>query len=163
MLDHTPGDWVVTKQPGRNGTGRRELPCTVCGRQVKWEDFTVSAQEAKSLYKKACKSYSYSEIARNPNGHKGELAKFSGKVIQVIQQDYGESLYYILRVGIKNGYSYYKDIIFVEYIAPEQEGRILEGDMITMYGELYGEKTYESTFGSSITLPHFWAEYIDIK
>ena len=44
----------------------------------------------------------------------------------------------------------------------ENESRILEDDIINMYGTLNGTKTYDSVLGSSITIPYLIAEYIDV-
>jgi hypothetical protein len=42
------------------------------------------------------------------------------------------------------------------------ESRILEDDIIAMYGKLAGLETYETIFGSSVTIPRFYAQYIDV-
>lgn len=162
-IEHTPGEWVVLEEPHGLYNGTRIKECTVCGKQLESENFNWTAEEREAKYKEACKSYKYDEIARNPGKYKGEKAKFTGKVIQVMQSGYGSSIYYTLRVGIKSGYSYYNDVIYVTYTASESDARILEDDIITMYGELNGEKTYETTMGASVTIPYFLAEYIDIK
>ena len=39
--------------------------------------------------------------------------------------------------------------------------RLIEEDIIQMYGVLDGSYTYESVFGSSVTVPLFRAKYID--
>lgn len=162
-VPHKTSNWIITKEPNGIYNGTRVKECTVCGAEVESEMFNWTAEERAAQYKAACKSYTYNEIARNPGKYKGEMAKFTGKVIQVMQSTYGSTISYTLRVGIKNGYSYYTDVIYVTYTASEADARILEDDIITMYGELNGEKTYESTMGASITIPYFKAQYIDIK
>lgn len=163
-IDHTPGEWVILQKATTSSMGERCKYCTVCDQQTEKEKYNLPPEEFETLYKKECKSYSYEEIARNPDKYKGEKAKLTGKVIQVGQQQTADGqIYYILRVGIKKGYSYYSNVVFVEYYASQTDPRILEDDIITMYGRLNGEITYESTMGASITIPHFLAEYIDIK
>lgn len=165
LLDHTPGEWKIIEQPDASKllNGIRAKYCKVCGQEVENEYFFWTREEQESMYKAECKTYKYDEIARNPGKYKGEKAKFTGKVIQVMQSGSGSSIYYTLRVGIKRGYSYYDDVIYVTYTASETDARILEDDIITMYGKLNGEKTYETTMGASVTIPYFLAEYIDIK
>ena len=41
------------------------------------------------------------------------------------------------------------------------EGRILEDDIVTLYGKMRGTYTYTSVMNASITVPLMYAEYID--
>lgn len=127
------------------------------------EAFTLSAEEIEDSYKASCEKYSYKEIARNPGAYDGKYAKFTGEVIQVQQQEFLGLLIYVLRVDVTKTGRYYQDTVYVTYTANEGDPRILEDDIITMYGQLTGEKTYETVLGASITIPSFDAEYIDIK
>lgn len=45
----------------------------------------------------------------------------------------------------------------------QNDARILEDDIITIYGELTGEKTYTTVMGASMTIPSFSASYVDIE
>lgn len=126
------------------------------------QSITVSEDE----YKADCKKYTYTEIARNPNDYNGKQAVFTGQVIQVDEN--GNNI--TLRVNITGEYNEYSkkttytDTIYVEYErADENESRILEDDVITIYGELTGLKTYESIFGENISLPSLNARYIEIE
>ncbi len=121
-------------------------------------DFTLEDVEEK--YKSNCKVYTYEEVARNPESVKGETAQVSGKVIQVVES----YAYTYLRVNItKNKYGNYEDTIYVIYKPKsETEDRILEDDIVTIYGKLNGTETYTSVLGSSITLPCIVGEYIEI-
>lgn len=117
----------------------------------------------------SCQEYTYAEIARDPDQYKGKNAKFTGQVIQV--QESGNDV--VMRVSItKNKYDYgdgtsdvlYDDPIYVEYTRKNDgESRVLEEDIVTMYGTLNGLQTYESILGESISIPLFEAEYIDIQ
>ena len=121
-------------------------------------DFSLDDIEAD--FKNKCKEYTYEEIARNPESVKRERAKVTGEVIQVLES-YG---YTYLRVNItKNKYGNYKDTIYVSYKPKtETEDRILEDDIITIYGILSGTETYTSVLGVSVTLPRINGEYIEI-
>ena len=77
------------------------------------------------------------------------------------QQSVYGLLYYVLRVNVTNNGYYYTDTIYVTYFADEDDARLLEDDVVVMYGELKGEKTYETVMGSSVTIPYFTAEYIE--
>lgn len=166
ILEHVAGEWKITENASITNDGKREKACTMCGELLETESFTLSEEEYETAYKAACKTYSFSQIARSPAEYKGKLAVFTGEVIQV-QQDKAYGLVaYVLRVNVtKQGsyYTYYTDTIYVEYITSEDAPRILEDDIITMYGTLEGEKTYTTVMGASVTIPLFSAEYVDIN
>ena len=109
-------------------------------------------------YKAQCQSISYEELARNGDKHKGEKMKFTGKVIQVNDISGGKGAQ--MRIATKGNYD---NVILLGYAYKEGQGRYLEGDRVTVYGECNGLYTYESVTGASITVPSCNAEYIDIN
>ncbi len=156
---HKEGKWVVITKATYNTAGQRAINCTVCKAELKNESYELTAEEKEADYKRTCKKYSYKEISRNPDSYSGELAKFTGRVLQVQQQEMYGMMVYVLRVGTAG----YSDVVYVTYYASANSKRILEDDRITMYGELTGTKTYTTVMGASITIPSFTAEYIDIR
>ena len=123
--------------------------------------------QSKEDFINSCQEYTYKEIARNPNDYKGKHAKFTGEVIQVVED--GDSV--ALRVNItaeeasweESGYTY-SDTIYVEYTRKsENESRILEDDIITLYGTLNGLMDYSSVLGRQVSCPYLLAEYIEIE
>ena len=166
LAEHKLGDWEVIKEATADTKGERVKKCTVCNEVIETEEFSLSAKEIKEAYIAKCEKYSYSKIARNPGEYKGKYAKFTGEVVQVMQEEYLGFMVYVLRVNVtKKGsyYKYYTDTVYVTYTTTSDAPRILEDDIVTMYGILDGEKTYETVMGSSVTIPMFEAEYIDIK
>ena len=160
MVDHTPGDWVIKTKATSSSEGIRVRNCTVCGKEVDIESYTMTAQELKQEYVAECKSYTYNEVARNPDNYIGKKAKFTGEVIQAMPD--GDS--YTLRVNVTKGRYVWDDTVLVSYTKQDSsESNILEDDIVTMYGVLMGDYTYTSVMGASITVPSFSAEYIDIK
>lgn len=121
---------------------------------------TRSPEEVKQEYIADCQTYTFKEIARTPDKYKGKKAKITGEVVQVQRTISG----YELRVDItKNEYGYYSDTIYVTYTPKSSdEPRILDDDIITIYGELAGEKTYQSVSDTIVTIPFLKGEYIDI-
>lgn len=110
-------------------------------------------------YRSACQVYTYDEIARTPDKYEKKLAKFTGKVIQVIRD--GNDLQ--MRVDVTLGsYGIYEDTVFVFYTV-KNNVNVLEGDIITMYGELRGLQTYKSVLGAEISIPRIYVKFIDVK
>ncbi len=121
-----------------------------------------AAEEVKK-YKDSCQTYTYNELARNPSAMKGKPVKVTGKVIQSMKSTYGNSV--TLRVNItKTGsyYTYYTDTVYVTYTYPDSSAeRILEDDIITIYGDSTGETSYQSTLSGTVTIPSIDAKYIE--
>jgi len=109
-------------------------------------------------YKPLCSSYAYEEIARNPNNYVGKDSVFTGQVIQV--QESGDLI--VLRVNVtKDENNFWKDTLYVEYTRKSKnESRILENDIVNLYGTLNGIKTYTSVLGQGVSIPYLSAEFI---
>ena len=119
-------------------------------------------QQKEKKFKEECKKYTYEQLARNPEKIKGKKVRVTGEVVQVLY-DYGMVS---LRVNITEygtHSTYYKDTIYVTYIPEDGEDKILEDDIITIWGTSEGDYSYTSVMGSTITLPHIYAEYLEIE
>ena len=123
-------------------------------------------KESKSTYTAKSSKIDYKSLARNPNMYKGKDYTFTGEVIQVMEDKNN----LLLRVNVTAkryeylNETYYEDTILVKYkYSSSSESRILEDDIITLYGKSMGTYTYESVLGSPITVPYIDAMYIDIK
>lgn len=119
------------------------------------------AKKAKKEYIASCKAYKYKDIARNPDKYNGKRAKFKGEVVQVIEGYLSTTL----RVDVTKGkYGIYTDTMYVVYTPKSStESRILEDDIITIYGELAGIESYETVMGAKVSIPRIDAEYITIN
>lgn len=160
LIEHTKGNWEVTKIPTKDSKGEKTLKCSVCKGVMDTQEYELSAAEIKAEYKANCKTYSYDKIARSPDEYRGKYAKFYGKVVQVMQDKSAGKIEYSLRIGTGGSY-YYDNVILCTYTASTNDSRILEDDMVTIYGELRGEYTYETVMGNEITLPFMSVEYVD--
>lgn len=107
------------------------------------------------------KSEDYKELARNPKKHIGDKVKFTGKVLQVVED--GNNM--DLRVSVvKDDYGWdYNCVLYVVYTRAEDESRILEDDIIDVYGLMGDLYTYESTAGKQVSLPYMVASKINLK
>jgi hypothetical protein len=158
-LDHTPGEWEVTVAATSSSKGERSQKCVECGEILNTEEYELSAEEIEAQYKSSCTAYSYETIARDPDKYILTYGKYTGEIVQVIED--GDDMQ--LRVNITKGRYTYSDTIYVVYTKKEGESRLLEDDIITIYGVNMGTVSYTSVMGATITLPCVYAEYIDLN
>lgn len=113
-------------------------------------------------YKARCQEISYEDLARNPDRHKNEHFTFTGEVIQVYEDDQET----ILRVNVTpysiGDSTYYEDTIYVTVDIEEGADRILEDDIITIWGSCSGLVSYQSILGQQISIPGISAHYYEI-
>ena len=128
----------------------------------KTEEERARKEKEEADFKANCSTYTYKEMARNPDSFKGTNVKLTGEVIQAIYGDISTEL----RVNITKEGTYstwYTDTIYVIYYPEEGEGKILEDDIITLWGTSQGDISYVSTIGATITLPCVYAKYVTIN
>lgn len=110
-------------------------------------------------FKNSCEKLSYKDVLRTPEQFEGRKAYWFGEVVQVV----GSNTY---RVDVNckkyqyiSGYSC-EDTIYVEY---NGDTRLIEDDMVKIYGSMDGTQTYTTVLGASVTVPKVSAKYIDIQ
>lgn len=158
--EHTPGDWEIVHEATETSKGERVKKCTVCGEKVESESYTLTAAQLKEKFIQSCKTYSFSELARNADSLEGQRITAKGKVVQVMKT--GD--YYEMRVNITSkGYGYWTDTVYVTYLKKSGSPNIIEDDIITFYGEIEGNTSYKTVLGATVTLPDIAAQYIDIN
>lgn len=114
------------------------------------EEAEKLAAEQKKKEEEEKKGYdtgiTYSQLARTPDDYLAKKVKFSGKVVQVMED--GDSVG--IRLAVDGDYN---NIILGTFDSSIISERILEDDYITVYGLSAGIYTYESTMGASISVP----------
>ncbi|MDG5852501.1 toxin regulator [Clostridium beijerinckii] len=98
----------------------------------------------------------YEQLARTPDEYKGKKAKFSGKVLQVIEGDKENDL----RIAVDENYD---NVLFVGYDPKITSTRILENDQVTVKGTSIGIYSYQSTLGGKISIPGMWVDKIELN
>ena len=96
----------------------------------------------------------FNQLARTPDDYIGKKVKFTGKVIQVLEGDNMVQL----RIAINSDYD---KVVLVEYSSSIVKSRVLDDDIITIYGMSLGLYTYKSSLGTSITVPAISIDKID--
>ena len=110
---------------------------------------------------KVYQSLDYKAMSRDPDTYEGNLYKFNGKVLQVLEegQDDGTTLV-ALRVASKGNYD---DVVYVIYSRAAGEARILEDDKVTVSGISGGLYSYETVMGAEVTIPMIIADSVSLR
>lgn len=120
------------------------------------KDAQLAAQKAEEERIGYDTGITYSQLARTPDDYKGKKAKFSGKVIQVIDGDKETSL----RIAVDDNN---KNILFVAYKSDITSTRILEDDHVAISGKSSGIYKYTSTLGGQISIPSMLVDKIELN
>jgi len=91
---------------------------------------------------------SYDDLMRNNENHVGEIIYLKGQILQV-QKIYGDT--YALRIATdkEEFFGYIDDIVYVNYAGP----RVLEEDVVEVWGTVKGLKEYTAVLGNVVTIP----------
>ncbi len=138
----------------------RKIEADRLAAEKKAADEKAAADAAAAAEAEAKQGYetgiTFSQLARTPDEYVGKKIKLSGKVIQVIEGTSSNNL----RIAIDDDYD---QVILVEYFPSIVAQRVLEDDMITIYGVSMGTHTYKSTMGGMITVPYAFVDRIDFN
>ena len=116
-------------------------------------------EDAEKLVKEKEKyntGITYKQLARNPEDYNGEYCKFKGEVLQVIKN----RRYNYLRIAVNNNPN---DMLYVKYNPSIVDSRVLEGDIVTIYGISTGLYTYVNILGMPISMPSMNIDKLDIQ
>ena len=118
-------------------------------------------QYSKDEYVVLCERVDYKELFRYSEKYEGKNIKFIGEVSQVMK----ESGYTVYKLTTGNAYGIYSgDDICVFDDSPESEIRILEGDVIEIYGIYDGLTTWEYAISKTeVEVPTIYAKFIELK
>ena len=99
----------------------------------------------------------YDDLFRYNESYVGDVILIRGKIIQVAEKLFGG---YVWRVatGESEWFGYVSDIVWINY-----EGeRFLEGDIVDVFGEVKGLRTYIAVLGQQVTVPELDAFYVEL-
>lgn len=128
---------------------------------------TAAPKLSEKTFKAQCETIAFSTLSRNPDKYKGKKFKFTGEVIQVSETNLYGSTYCDLRINVTRnelfeGEYFWDDTIYATVTIPDGADRILEDDIITIWGTCEGNYTYTSILGSSVSLPKIDIKYFQI-
>lgn len=112
----------------------------------------VQKEASKAEYSS---DYTYDQLARNPDTYKGQKMKFTGKVLEVGNDD---DICYA-RIELNSNID---TVLFVTYKSDLLGYRLLDDDNITVYGTSLGVYSYKSVGAGTITIPWLNADMIEM-
>lgn len=118
------------------------------------------AEKERTGYMGSCYSATYDELARNPENYKNRHIYVRGKVAQIISEN---GLNVLIRINITaSEFDTWTDDVVITYTRQSaNESRILEGDIIDVYGAYEGIKSYKSAISdTNFNVPQIQAKYI---
>ena len=120
-------------------------------------DTTETPQE----YKESCQAMDYKTIARQPELYEGKNIKVTGEVWQVVEEG-DDALYQINIDKTEYGYDYNSSVQII-YKDAKNNFRVLEDDIITVYGEYKGIVSYTTVLGAKQSIPQISAKYVELQ
>lgn len=97
----------------------------------------------------------YDTLTRTPDEHIGNKVTLSGEIVQVIEGD-DASQY---RMAVDQDYD---KMVLIEVPTDQLSSRILENDLITIYGVSQGTIDYEYTIGGTNTVPAITVDKFEV-
>lgn len=137
MLEHMPGDWEIIVGATYDDKGKKAITCQVCADTIEEQQYELTEEEKQEWYKNACEKIDYEEFARYPEEYEGKRVKIKGEVNILLDESSTNKEYPVYYLYTKSEYGFYFEepvYALVENVST----RILEGDVVTCYGELEG-------------------------
>ena len=108
-------------------------------------------------YKASCIEVDYKSVARNPHDYNMKHITFTGRVSQVLE---GTPTFIMIYQDNPND-MYSLDSWYVLYDVPANSSRILENDLVKVYGTCTGITTYTTVSETERTIPSLQLFYFD--
>ncbi|HHV61110.1 MAG TPA: hypothetical protein GXX51_00490 [Firmicutes bacterium] len=109
-------------------------------------------------FKNSCITLAFDELARHTEAHIGKHIYLRGKVLQA-EELWGNNM--VLRVAMtEDKYGLWTDAVWVNYTRGE---RVLEDDIVKIWGIVKGRKTYKAILGNYVTVPEIDAKFLMIS
>lgn len=100
----------------------------------------------------------FQELSRYPDRYFGKPVQFYGKVVQVMEE--GSKVQ--MRVSTRqSSIGWFDDLVLVIYQRGRDEARILEDDMLRVYGRYQGIIKYKAVMGNEVSIPSIDAKIVN--
>lgn len=117
------------------GSGEAEQSNNTTITPVITESVSNYPVETEEEYKASCEEYKYKDVLRNPDEYVGKRVKITVKISSVHEKTWLNSTKYYMAYS-QSDYGWYGDRYGVFDLREEQTLKLLEDDIITVYGEI---------------------------
>ncbi len=130
------------------------VPTTTTSTEPPTTTTTIPAAQRRQEYVDSTDTVEYRKLNKNPDTYIGERLRFTGEVIQIMEDSSGT----VMRLAVTEGsYGYdYNDVVWA-YCPGTVD--IYEEDVIRVWGECTGSYSYTSQAGWEITIPGMEVAY----
>lgn len=113
------------------------------------------AAERVERYKANAVTIPYNQLNKNPEEYVGKVVKYHGQVFQ-IQEEGGEGVMLLSVTEITEGF--WEDNVWINY---DFHVNAAKEAIVTVYGEITGQKSYKTQIGGETYVPEMKAKYIE--
>ncbi|MBE6010275.1 MAG: hypothetical protein E7236_06430 [Lachnospiraceae bacterium] len=118
----------------------------------------VEPELTEEDYKSECEEIGYKDLARTPDDYAGSKITVTGEIMQV--QESGSEAIYLMNIT-EDEYGFWEDLVWIN--APlDQNNRYLEEDIVQIWGEYQGIRTYSTVLSAENSVPEINAEYLEL-
>ena len=126
------------------------------------ETQTEPPTESEADYKASCQTYNYKDVLRNPNNYVGKRIKITVKISTVHEKSLFNSEKYYLAYSDSDKDNWYIDDMYGVFDKrADGSMKLLENDIITVYGEIADTQKTSSLIVSSSEVFCIDMKYID--
>lgn len=118
-------------------------------------------EESEYDYKASCQEYAYKDVLRNPDEYIGERIKVTVKISSVHEESWSNDCKYYFAYSDDGSGWYFENRYGVFDRREEQNPKLLEDDIITVYGEIAETEETQSLIVNSEEIFCIDMKYID--
>lgn len=128
------------------------------------EETTVAETESEDEFKSTCQEIGYKKLLRTPDDYAGQRIVITAEVQQVIDGGlFDDSKYYRVQTDNNDSGYYFDDEYFMYDNRVNDDMKILDGDVLKIYGEFTGLETMKRVItGSKDEVPAIKAYYVEL-
>lgn len=128
------------------------------------EETTVAGTESEDEFKSSCQEIGYKKLLRTPDDYAGQRIVITAEVQQVIEGGlFDDGKYYRVQTDNSGSGYYFDDEYFMYDNRVSDDMKILDGDVLKIYGEFTGLETMKRVItGSKDEVPAIKAYYIEL-
>lgn len=128
------------------------------------EETTVTETESEDEFKSSCQEIGYKKLLRTPDDYVGQRIVITAEVQQIIDGGlFDDSKYYRVQTDNNDSGYYFDDEYFMYDNRVSDDMKILDGDVLKIYGEFTGLETMKRVItGSKDEVPAIKAYYIEL-